>query len=374
MKIAQVVCVVPPITGGIGRSADQFSQVLGHRAEITTFSPATIKPWLKYGYGAVLLPLLWRLRGFDYIYLHYPFFGTAEVIWLFKLFAPRPRLIIHYHMDTPRLSGPAQILSLPSRLIRSSLFKQAEFIVTASLDYVKSSQIKKYYAKYPDRFREIPFGLDLEKFQPQILQRPAAGLQAKAQEIIKYVTEKFIKKNRLNLLFVGGLDQAHYFKGLDILLTALDGLNPALWRLKIIGDGDRRVAYESLVKEKNLDRQIEFAGQVSDAELIKSYQNSDLLILPSINRHEAFGFVLIEALACGLPVIASDLPGVRSVFNNYQEGLLVEPGSADDLQKKLTFIFDREDLRQQLALNARRLAETRYDWRLMQRRLEELFF
>jgi len=78
-------------------------------------------------------------------------------------------------------------------------------------------------------------------------------------------------------------------------------------------------------------------------------------------------------LACGLPIIASDLPGVRCVFNNYGEGLLVEPGSVEDLKKKLEFIFSHEDERRKMVAAARRRAEEKYDQELMRKKLETLF-
>lgn len=374
MKIAQVVCAWPPYAGGISNSAQQIGQLLEEKHEVANFTPTILKPWLKYGRGAFLPQLLWRLCGFDYIYLHYPFFGTAEVVWLFKLFCRRPKLIIHYHMDVKNLTLAAKILSLPSRLIRRSLLNRAEIIVTASLDYIKHSRIKKYYATRPEKFQEIPFGIDLKKFQPKLINRPiGGGVIAKAQKIIHYINDKFIKKNRLNLLFVGGLDRAHYFKGVNILLKALFLVIPQNWHLTIVGVGDLRPKYESSVKKLKLDKRVEFVGQLSDDDKIRAYQNADLFILPSINNNEAFGLVLIEALACGVPVIASDLPGVRRVFDNYQEGLLVEPGSVEDLKKKLEFIFNNEELRRIMALAARRLAEEKYDELKMRERLLKLF-
>ena len=374
MKIAQVVCAYPPYAGGIGNSAYSIGQLLAARHEVTTFTPNNLKPWLKYGHGAFLPQLLWRLRGYDYIYLHYPFFGAAEFVWLFKLFARRPKLIIHYHMDVKNLSLTAKILSLPSRFIRHSLLNQAEIIVSASLDYIGASQIKKYYASHPEKFREIPFGVDLHKFQPKEINQ-AAGNQfvAKTKEIIHYINDKFIKKNRLNLLFVGGLDRAHYFKGVNILLEALASLTPPNWQLTIVGEGDLRPGYEALTANFGLDKKVEFTGKLSETDLVRAYQNADLFILPSINSNEAFGLVLTEALACGVPVIASDLPGVRRVFNNYQEGLLVEPDSVSDLKKKLEFIFANDDLRRSMPAAARRLAEEKYNLPLMQERLEKLF-
>ncbi|NCO00147.1 glycosyltransferase family 4 protein [Candidatus Falkowbacteria bacterium] len=375
MRIAQVACVSPLATGGIATGARLTEQLLGDEHEIVNFNPDSVSPWLKYGYGAFLPQLLWLLPRFDYIYLHYPFFGTAEIIWLLKSFAPkRPKLIIHYHMDVKNLSLFAKIASWPSRLIRRSLFSQAEYIVSASLDYIKTSNIKKYYHSYPEKFREIPFGIDLKKFQPKIINQTSTNpLLQQTKEIIHYINDHFIKKSRLDLLFVGGLDDAHYFKGIDVMFRALSGLTAKSWRLKIIGDGNRRADYEKMADTLGLSKKIEFAGRLSETELIRSYQNSDLLLLPSINSNEAFGLVLIEALACGVPVIASDLTGVRRVFNNNKEGLLVAPGSAADLKNKLDYILDNEDKRREMAQAARLLAKNKYDWHLMQKNLKKLF-
>ncbi len=374
MKIAQVVCAYPPYAGGIGNSAQTIGQLLAAEHEVATFAPQTIKPWLRYGHGAFLPQLFFKLRHFDYIYLHYPFFGTAEVVWFFKLFFRKPKLIIHYHMDVKNLSLIAKILSLPSRLIRPLLLRQAETIVSASLDYIKSSQIRKYLAAHPEKFQEIPFGVDLKKFQPKLLNRPADNqVIAKAKEIVNYINDTFIKRDRLNLLFVGALDKAHYFKGIDVLLRALVILTSRRWRLKIVGEGDLKPEYEALAKKLRLENQVEFPAKLAGAELVRAFQEADLLLLPSTNSNEAFGLVLIEAMACGVPVIASRLPGVRSVFRDHSEGLLVEPGDVLDLKNKLEFICNNERLRRNMALSARRLTEERYGLDKMQERLLGLF-
>ncbi|MFZ4631891.1 MAG: glycosyltransferase family 4 protein [Patescibacteria group bacterium] len=373
MKIASIVCAYPPYSGGIGNSAQQINQLLGENNEITNFTPSTTKPWLRYGHGAFLPQIFFKLNSFDYIYLHYPFFGTAEVVWFFKLFFKRPKLIIHYHMDVKGLNLFAKILSLPSRLILNSLLKQSKIIVSASFDYIKSSDIKNYYKKHPNKFREIPFAIDTDKFQVKLINRKLENKSiARAQEIIHYINDKFIKRDRVNLLFVGGLDKAHYFKGIDILLNSLFLTTHENWRLKIIGDGDLRLGYEELAQNLKLNNKIEFTGKLSEAELIRAMQNADLFILPSINSNEAFGIVLIEALACGVPVIASNLPGVRSVFSDHVQGLLVEPGSSEDLRKKLEFIFNNEKIRRVMSLAARRLAEEKYDLKKMKAKLELL--
>lgn len=373
MKIASVVCAFPPYSGGMGNSAQRIGRLLAEKHEVVYFTPNTLHPWLHYGHGAFLPQLLWKLKDFDYIYLHYPFFGTAEVVWLYKLLGGKAKLIIHYHMDVKNITAAAKILSWPSLMVRRSLLDRADVIVAASLDYIKNSQIKKYYNEHPEKFREIPFGLDITTWQPSDVNRPAQNrIMAKAQEIVQFINDKFIKKNRLDLLFVGGLDRAHYFKGVKILLSALAELQSYDWRLTIVGDGELRAGYETQAEELGIAKRVNFTGKLCDADLIRAYQAADLFVLPSINTNEAFGLVLTEALACGVPVIASDLPGVRSVFTNYQEGLLAEPGNITDLANKIEFIFNNEDLRRQMAVAARHLAEKKYDLKIMKAKLNEL--
>ena len=373
MKIAQLVCAFPPYAGGIGNSAKRLEEIISQKYEIETFHPDNANPVIRRGHGAFIPQLLWRLKKFDTIYLHYPFFGVAEVIWLFSLFNKNKRLIVHYHMDVKNISHLTKLLSLPSLIIRKSLLKRADIIVTASLDYIKHSQISSFYAKHPDKFKEIPFGVDLEKFKPKELHLPSqTNIIAKAKDLVRRVNDLFIKKDKLELIFVGGLDSAHYFKGVEILIKALSIIEHKNWHLKIVGDGDRRPIYENLAIELNIANRVEFAGKLSDEDMIRSLQTADALILPSINTNEAFGLVLIEALACGLPVIASDLPGVRRVFQEGQEGLLVRPGEISDLAEKIDALAANPNKRQEMAKAARRLAERKYSLEKMERSYEDL--
>ncbi len=118
-----------------------------------------------------------------------------------------------------------------------------------------------------------------------------------------------------------------------------------------------------------IDKNISFLGKLENKEFLRSLQEADVLVLPSINSNEAFGIVLIEALACGVPVIASNLPGVRSVFKDGVEGLLVEPGDSLDLKLKIEWLLNNEALRQEMAKRARVLALQKYN----DARLEELY-
>ncbi|MBD3247709.1 glycosyltransferase, partial [Candidatus Falkowbacteria bacterium] len=311
MKIANLVCTYPPYKGGIGTAAFNFRELMSDRGlDITTFVPdygldidrsedeknkvIRIKPLLRLGNGAFIPALFKKLKDFDIIYIHYPFFGGAEIVWLYKMMHPRKKLIIRYHMDVVGLSWPAKFLSLPSCLIFRSLFAKADKIISASLDYIENGNMKNVYKKYKDKFRQIPYAVDIERFKP------------------KQKDDKIFK-----MLFVGGLDRAHYFKGVDNLISACallkdEGVDN--WELDIVGSGELLDEYKAKSKELKIDDRVNFLGKVSDRDLPKVYAQNHITVLPSVNKGEAFGIVLIESMASGTPVIASDLAGVRSVY------------------------------------------------------------
>ena len=385
MNIAQVVCAYPPYSGGIGQSAKRFADILDSKHNLTTFTlkPKVeiannsnaikyLNPIIRYGHGGLPFSLLFSLRKFDCIYLHYPFFGATEIVWLFLLFHPKKKLIIHYHMDTADLAWFLKLLALPSRLIRNSLFKKAKTITAGSLDYIKNGELSNFAKRYPKKFQEIPFGLDTNLYSPKV-PTGGQGLVAKTKEIVNFVTKNFIKRGQVNLLFVGGLDSAHYFKGLSVLFEALTKIEHKYWRLNIVGSGNLKESYQEQTTMLGLNHKVKFLGRLEEIDLIRTYQSSDIFILPSINRHEAFGLVLTEAMACGVPVIASNLPGVRQVFRNELDGLLAEPGNAQDLAEKIAGLIGNEPKRNAMSKSARSYAVSRYSWENIADKLKNVF-
>lgn len=349
MKIAQVVCVYPPCIGGIGTAAEKLQKIFSSHYETFVFTVKNneskqdlnniikIKPIFKLGHGAILFSLLKKLKKIDIIYFHYPFFGTGLIIWLFKILNPDKKIIIHYHMDVKQKNLLYRLLSLAEEIIKKSLFKKSNLIISASLDYIKNGQMKKIYEKYPQKFIEIPFSINTEEFKPK----------------------DNIENKDKTILFVGGLDKAHYFKGVNILLQAAALIKNIEFKLKLIGSGDLLEDFKKIAQDLKISDKTIFLGKVNKEELIKNYQEAKVLVLPSINNNEAFGIVLIEAMACGTPVIASNLPGVRSVFENNKSGLLIEPGNINDLKNKLEIILN-EDKSNEMGKNAYQLIREKY--------------
>ena len=166
------------------------------------------------------------------------------------------------------------------------------------------------------------------------------------RELIR-ITEKFLNKNDVTpkeneILFVGSLRKSHWHKGVHILIKSLEIIKKEIPNIKlnIVGDGDSKEYYESLTKELNLTHNVEFHGNKTVDELIKAYQNSAITILPTLNAREGFGIVIIEALACETPVIATNCEsGPSEIIENGKNGLLVPVEDVESLKVAMEKLF-----------------------------------
>lgn len=380
MKIAQIVCTFPPYRGGIGNSAYNIADALsdlGH--EVTVFTPdynyplkeneffenegkfevVRLKPLFKLGNAALVPQLFWKIKDFDIIHLYYPFYGALKPVLIRKLLSGRKmKLVFQYIMDSRAGGLKGAVFSLYTWLVLPVLARVSSLIACASLDYIKHSDLKKYYFKQPDRFRQILFGVNLEQFMTY---RDGANRPV---------------ENRI-ILFVGGLDKAHYFKGLENLLMALaklikqPGFNKTI--LRVVGQGGLKNYYQERAISLGVAQSVEFYDKVDNSQLVDFYNYCDCLVLPSVNQAEAFGLVLLEAMACSKPVIASNLPGVRSVFRNGKQGLLVKPGDVDDLADKLKIILGDKKKAQAMGRAGRELVEKKYTWAQVAKRLDVIY-
>jgi glycosyltransferase involved in cell wall biosynthesis len=383
MKIAHITCVYPPYGGGIGKACyHQVKELANFGHKVTVFTPRydkttqaleiskvkvnLIKPLFKFRKAAVLFSLIWKLKEFDVVQLHYPFFLTDKIVWLAKkLFNKKFKLVVYYHMDVKNKGWLGKIYQIYNLIWRQRVLKIADLILVSSLDYIQNSQVKDFYFKNKDKFRELAFGVDAEFFKP------------------KFKNQKLLKKYNLKpedeiILFVGGLDKAHYFKGLPVLFRAIKKLKEDYHRqvkLLIVGGGDLIQKYQQDVINLNLDlnRDIIFTGYIQDRYLPNYYNLSDVFVLPSIDQSEAFGLVLLEAMACAKPCVVSNLPGVRKVIDDYQTGLLSKINDSQDLAQKLEFLLVHNIKRQEMAQQARQLIEKKYNWTRVGYGLIELY-
>ena len=142
-----------------------------------------------------------------------------------------------------------------------------------------------------------------------------------------------------------------YEKGYDMLLTAWKKVAQSCpgWRLDIFGDGDKS-SLEQLIESLNIDRDTcALHGRTADIE--KEYVDSSLFVCSS--RFEGFGMVIVEAMACGLPVVSFDCPwGPGSIISDGRDGVLVENANVDALADKIIQVLSAKDYMHELAQNA----------------------
>jgi glycosyltransferase involved in cell wall biosynthesis len=240
------------------------------------------------------------------------------------------------------------------------ILRSADRIIVTSFDYAMHSSAAGIYAEVPSKFAAIPPDVDIDRFKP-------------GNKDILLMDKYSISNDDKIVLFVGGLDRAHSFKGIRFLIEAWRDLGMAKAKLLIVGQGDLRETYARLAVEMGLKNSVLFADPVEDDQLPEYYRLADLLVLPSLNSSEAFGIVLIEAMACGLPTIASNLPGLRSVIKDGKTGFLFETGNSHGLLNAVRRILAAPDLRAKMSIEARSTVVNKYSQVGIWRRLERVY-
>jgi glycosyltransferase involved in cell wall biosynthesis len=176
-----------------------------------------------------------------------------------------------------------------------------------------------------------------------------------------------LKGDRGIVLFVGRLER---HKGIEHLLESAREVDA---NFLIVGGSEFEQKYRDMARRLNLGNKIIFAGKVSEKDLPRFYSISDLLVLPSVSRLEAFGIVALEAMATGKPVVISDIPGVREVITNGREGLLADPVNPKDLAAKISILLNDEKKRLEMGMNARKKVEESFSVEKVVDEIERLY-
>jgi glycosyltransferase involved in cell wall biosynthesis len=375
MRIAHVTATFPPQYSGTGtvcyHNALGLAR-LGHEVTVFTAAPAAggeghdppgvtvrrLPTLLRFGNAPLLPGLLW-LNGFDLVHLHYPFYFGAELLWLKSLTRGLP-YIVTYHQDVLFAGALGTMARWHHRLLGTRILRRACRVLATSWDYAHASRLAGLLDTDPQRVSELPNGVDTDRFHPKV-----DGDSVRQTHGLRH-TDHIV-------LFVGALDRAHHFKGIEVLLLAMAQLRSETVHLWVVGEGDLRESYQRRAHQSGLAERVVFCGRVSERELAERYAACDVLVLPSTTIGEAFGVVLLEAMASGKPVIASDLPGVRAVVSDGQDGLLVRRGDASNLAQAIGRLLDDSRLRRQMGQQGRCKVEAQYAWPRIIPRLVEFY-
>jgi glycosyltransferase involved in cell wall biosynthesis len=171
------------------------------------------------------------------------------------------------------------------------------------------------------------------------------------------------------ILFVGRLV---YRKGLHVLVKALQRIKGRDFKLYVVGGGYMEIPARMLAKAYGVEDKVEFLGVVPEDVKIELYRRAKIVVVPSI-LNESFGIVALEAMAAGRPVIASRVGGLEDVVVNGETGILVEPGSEEQLAEAIELLLDDEPYRRRLGANARRVVEERYSWDVVLDRIVDVY-
>jgi glycosyltransferase involved in cell wall biosynthesis len=288
------------------------------KVSATSFDPA----WFSQIRGLV------RRLNPDLIITNAPTPGLADVCLMVKRDIPA---IATFHSGSMKKDRWAlDLLIRPyERAVLPRILARADAVVTT-------------YRGGPFGSRFIPPGVDSTVFHPR-------GTVAKDPNLI---------------LYVGRIEHASAWKGIDTLIRAMAVLarqRPSL-RLELVGAGDAVEHHSRMARSLGLGERVVFRGPLGGEELALAYRTASIAVLPSVTNAEAFGMVLIEAMACGTPVVASRIGGMPAVLNDTGGGILAEPGDPESLAYAIGSLLDDPERAKALAAQGARRVREFYTW------------
>jgi glycosyltransferase involved in cell wall biosynthesis len=270
--------------------------------------------------------LMWRypiesfktVKNCDIINCHLP---SLESFWL-ALWGKilNKKIVITHHCEFG-FSGTwsnkiIAVLSFPSHFFT---YLWADKIVAYTEDYANNSMFLKIFKK------------------KLIYILPPIKIKSTPTPPLKKEGKEFILRNNNQEKIVGFVGRIGWEKGLNYLIEAMNKVNAKLILAgpynQVIGDKTYKIL------ENNLNDKIELIGPIEHENLNSFYTMIDCLVLPSVNNLETFGIVQAEAMKCGTPVVASNLPGVRMPVQMTGMGEICEIKNADDLAKKINSVL-----------------------------------
>ncbi len=355
MKIALVSPYDWAVPGGVNNHVHHLAcQFMACGHQVTVVAPSS-RPWAhpepylrvigKYTVGLpasgsvahislsfVLAGQVRRLlerEGFDLVHLHEPFMPFLPFQFLRFYRGP---MVATFHAAR---EGGSRLYAYARHLIRPYMDRLQGRIV------VSRPALRLVGRYFPGRYRIIPNGVDVTRFGPEVAPLP-------------HLTD-----GKLNVLFLGRLERR---KGLPYLLQAFALLKKEWPQLRLVivgGDGGMLAPCQRFVERTGLE-DVVFAGYVPDPQVPRYYRSAHIFCAPNTGA-ESQGIVLLEAMASGLPVVASNIEGFAEVLEDGRQGLLVPPGDGYALAEALHRLLSDPARREAMGQEGLKTA-SRYAW------------
>ncbi|MCJ7666242.1 MAG: glycosyltransferase family 4 protein [Actinobacteria bacterium] len=364
MKIVQVVAYYPPHIGGMENCVKEISDRLalkGHQVEIFTSDIGCkkrrrsstdnlhihyLRSW-EMAHTAIIPSLFFKLLKIpkDFImHVHIAQVFIPEIVFLISKIRKIP-YIAHIHADVEPSGKMGFLLPFYKKMFLQKILNSALKIIVPTEDYI--SIIGKKYTISETKIYEVPNGVEQKYFK---------SMSTKLQSPIR-------------LLSVGRLCKQ---KNIPLLIQSFKlVIEKNHWNaeLHIVGEGEEKNNILNLIKKEKLEKKVLLHGTLRGKDLYSIYSSSDIFILTS--RYESFGIVLIEAMASGLPIVASNIISVKNIIKNNITGLLVEQ-TPKDFAKAVEKLIGNSKLREKLIKNG--LEEVKkYDWNKIVQKFECIY-
>lgn len=345
MVVLFVTRKFPPSKGGMQRVAYELSQHLSKRANVRLVKWDGSNKWLPLVLPYLLLKSLWILisNKVQVIYLQDGLLAPLGLI--LKLF--RVPIAITFH---------GRDITYESKLYQFLIPRCAEKLdkIICISDATKQQCAKRGIS--PGKIVVIPDGICDEFYMDE-------GKQELREQLSRRLG--ITLNNKKILLSVGRLVERKGFHWLveNVIPKLLEKEGDVLYL--IAGDGAFRQRIEAATRQRGLQGHVLMLGIVDDKTLKTLYNVSDIFITPNIpvkGDMEGFGVVALEAASCGLPVVASNLEGIKDAIKHAENGFLVEPYSPEGFINAVRELLENDELREGFGARAREFTLKNYAW------------
>lgn len=356
-RIVHVTANYPPRLGGLenvvkemavgqyedGKDVRVITSRLGYRDDYKDEVKVQRLRAIEIAHTPLMPGLLWQLlkiKKRDMVHIHVAQAYVPEMVWLASLFK-RFNYVAHIHLDVAP-SGPAGvILGLYKALILKFVLRRARYVIVFTKD--QKQLMQRRYGLADRRVVVVPNGVSerFYQYEPRTLHHPP------------------------RLLFVGRLSLQ---KNLPLFLNSLKGISHK-FETRIVGDGDLRTEHEALARELGL-KNVHFYGRQDGEALLAQYKKADVFVLPS--EREGMPLVLLEAMAMALPIVGTDVTGIKDVVDSGKTGQLVALDDQKAFAAALEAVTANPKDYQKMSQAALKKAED-YSWVKVRERFYELY-
>lgn len=285
----------------------------------------------------------WKVRGAaaDIVHVHVP---NPTGVLAVMASGYKGKIVVTWHSDVVRQRRLAQIFAP----IQRRFLSRCSAIIATSPNYLETSPD---LASFRSRCHVIPFGIDFDHFR----------------RVDEHAVQAIHDRYPGPLLLAVG--RMVYYKGFEFLIRAMKQIDA---KLLLIGDGPLRASLEREARAAGVADRVVFLGMQPD--VTPYYHACDAFVISSVTRSEAFGIVQLEAMACGKPVVNTDInSGVPFVSLDGVTGITVAPGDVDALRHSINLLLADANLRARYGTAARKRVETEFSRGAMLRRTRDLY-